>query len=172
MNYSTLPIGANAPAVVNAVVEVPTGESNKYEYDITLQVFRLDRPLYASVHYPCEYGFIPSTLGEDGDPLDILILADRPSFSGCVLEVRPIGMLCMVDQGKPDEKILSVGARNPSYQGVKNHTDLFPHLLREIEHFFEVYKQLENKHTEVTGWRDTEEAKQKILQCHQRFKQT
>jgi inorganic pyrophosphatase len=170
MNYSTLPIGSEAPKVVNAVVEVPLGQTNKYEYDKNLHVFRLDRPLYASVYYPCEYGFIPSTLSEDGDTLDILILADRPSFPGCFLEVRPIGMLDMVDQGVPDRKILSAAAHNPSYRDFKNHTDVFPHLLSEIEHFFVVYKQLEKKHVEVAGWGDSAQAEAAIVECHKRFK--
>ncbi|HWF17878.1 MAG TPA: inorganic diphosphatase [Verrucomicrobiae bacterium] len=172
MDYIKLPIGSEMPTIINAVVEVPLGQTNKYEYDKDLQVFRLDRPLYTSVYYPCEYGFIPSTLSEDGDTLDILILADRPSFPGCFLEVRPIGMLEVVDQGVPDRKILSAAAHNPSYREFKNHTDVFPHLLAEIEHFFVVYKQLENKHTEVTGWRDAAQARKTILQCHERFKKS
>src|SRR5690348_8466330 len=103
MNYLTLPIGARAPELINAIVEIPYGQSNKYEYDRELQVFRLDRPLFSSVYYPCEYGFIPSTLGDDGDALDILILARQPSFPGCLLEARPVGMLDMVDRGTPDQ---------------------------------------------------------------------
>jgi inorganic pyrophosphatase len=172
MNYLKLPIGARVPSLVNAVVEVPLGQANKYEYDPKLDIFRLDRPLYASVHYPCEYGFIPGTLGEDGDALDILILADRPSFPGCVVEVRPVGMLDMVDQGVSDKKILAVAAHNPSYQQIQNYPDVYPHLLTEIEHFFVVYKQLEHKRTEVTGWRDAAHAQRMILQCHQRFNQS
>jgi len=169
MNYINLPIGSGAPALVNAVVEVPLGKSNKIEYDPALQVFRLDRPLFASVHYPCEYGFIPNTLGEDGDTLDILILAEIPSFTGCFLEVRPLGMLDMVDQGVPDQKILAAPTRNPLYGAMQNHSEVFPHLLREIEHFFTVYKQLENKHTEVTGWEDAHKARELIAHCHERF---
>ncbi|MDB6020818.1 MAG: Inorganic diphosphatase [Pedosphaera sp.] len=170
MNYLKLSVGVRVPSFVNAVVEVPLGQANKYEYDPKLQVFRLDRPLYASVHYPCEYGFIPSTLGDDGDALDILVLADRPSFPGCVVEVRPVGMLDMVDQGVADTKILAVAEHNPSYQQIKNYADIYPHLLKEIEHFFTVYKQLENKRTEIAGWRDAAQAKTLIKRCHRRFK--
>lgn len=170
MNYLELPIGKDVPNLINAVVEVPLGMANKYEYDPKLEVFRLDRPLYASVHYPCEYGFIPSTLENDGDALDILILADRASFPGCFVEVRPVGFLDMVDQGVEDKKILAVGAQNPSHKQINDCPDIYPHLLTEIEHFFTVYKQLENKHTQIAGWRGAAEAKALILQCHERFK--
>jgi|SRR5579872_3383751 len=169
MNYLTLPIGSHAPEVVNAVVEVPRGESNKYEYDKSLQVFLLDRPLFASVHYPCEYGFIPGTLGGDGDALDILILADQASFTGCVVEARPVGVLDMVDQEGPDQKILAVLASDPEHNEIRNHADVFPHLLREIEHFFSVYKQLEGKRTEVAGWRNVTQAREVINESRRRF---
>ena len=92
-DYLRLPLGDNAPKEVNAVVEIARGEVNKYEYDKALNVFRLDRNLHSPVHYPGDYGFVPSTLSEDGDPLDVLILVDSPSFSGCVIQVRPIGVL-------------------------------------------------------------------------------
>ncbi len=172
MNYITLPIGSKVPEAINAVVEVPLGQTNKIEYDKHLQVFRLDRPLYASVYYPCEYGFIPSALSEDGDNLDVLILANRPSFTGCFLEVRPVGVLDMVDQGVEDHKILAVATHNPSYRDIHNCPDVFPHLLKEIEHFFVVYKQLEDKVTQVKGWRNAAQAREVILQSHQRFLQS
>jgi inorganic pyrophosphatase len=170
MDFLKLPIGSRAPDVVNAVIEVPLGQANKYEYDKSLQVFRLDRPLYSSVYYPGEYGFIPSTLGKDGDALDILVLADRPSFPGCLVEVRPIGALNMVDQGIPDQKIFAVAANNPEYKEIGNYTEVYPHLLREIEHFFSIYKELEGKRTEVTGWLDLSHAKNLIRESHEHFK--
>ena len=98
-NYLELPVGPKSPEVINVVIEIPQEGQNKYEYDKELHVFRLDRNLYSPVHYPGDYGFIPSTLGDDGDPLDVLVLVDSPSFSGCVMEVRPIGLLEMMDQG-------------------------------------------------------------------------
>jgi inorganic pyrophosphatase len=171
MNYLTLPIGARAPDVVHAIVEVPGGQANKYEYDPALQVFRLDRPLYASVHYPGDYGFIPSTRSSDGDPLDVLILLQDPTFAGCLLEIRPVGVLEMIDQHVPDQKILAVAESSPVHKGVGNHTDLDPHVLREIEHFFSVYKQLEGKRTEVRGWGDAAQAHQVIQQGAKRFVQ-
>src|SRR5215813_1731935 len=153
-NYLTLPTGDGAPAEVNAVIEISRGQTNKYEYDKELNVFRLDRNLYSPVHYPGDYGFIPSTLAADGDPLDVLVLVDAPSFPGCLMSVRPIGVLEMSDQGKKDEKILAVGVHNPIYKNVNDYGELYPHLLREIQHFFSIYKELEAKRTSVVGWFD------------------
>src|SRR5579875_2652030 len=109
VNYLELPIGDKVPEVINSVIEIPFEGINKYEYDKQLHVFRLDRNLYSPVHYPGDYGFIPSTLAADGDPLDALVLVDTPSLPGCVIKVRPIGVLDMTDQGVRDEKILCVG---------------------------------------------------------------
>src|SRR5205809_7098323 len=128
-NYLTLPIGEGAPDEVNAVIEIPRGQTNKYEYDKQLNVFRLDRNLFSPVHYPGDYGFIPSTLSDDGDPLDVLVLVDAPSFTGCVMNVRPVGMLRMVDQGREDEKVLAVGKNNPRFANIWNYTDIYPHML-------------------------------------------
>src|SRR6476661_6063787 len=159
VNYLELPIGERAPEVVEAVIEIPRGQTNKYEYDKELHVFRLDRNLYSPVHYPGDYGFIPSTLSDDGDPLDVLVLVDAPSFTGCLMTVRPIGFLEMVDQEQGDEKVLAVGTKNPIYKGVRDYEELYPHLLRGIEHFFAVYKQLEEKTTEIIVWRGAEHAR-------------
>jgi inorganic pyrophosphatase len=169
-NFLTLPVGENAPEVINAIVEIPLGEVNKYEYDKTLHLFRLDRNLHSPVHYPGDYGFIPSTLSGDGDPLDVLVLVDAPSFAGCLIEVRPIGMLEMIDQGKLDEKILAVGLNNPRYRDVRNYSEIYPHMLREIQHFFAVYKDLEGKRTELVGWHNSVAARKVIVESHERFK--
>ena len=168
-DYLSLPVGANAPDVVNAVIEIPLGEVNKYEWDKQLHVFRLDRNLHSPVHYPGDYGFIPSTLSGDGDALDVLVLVDTPSFSGCLLEVRPIGMLEMLDQGKTDEKILAVGLNNPRYKDLANYTEVYTHILREIQHFFAIYKDLEGKRTELISWHDTEQARKTIMESAERF---
>jgi inorganic pyrophosphatase len=170
-NYLALPIGDGAPAEVNAVIEISRGETNKYEYDKHLHVFRLDRNLYSPVHYPGDYGFIPSTLSNDGDPLDVLVLVDAPSFTGCVMTVRPIGVLEMVDQGKKDEKILAVGTNNPLYKEVVDYARLYPHLLLEIEHFFSVYKELEAKSTRILGWKDAEQARTTVSECERRYQE-
>lgn len=168
-NYLALPTGAASPAEVNAVIEISRGQTNKYEYDKKLHVFRLDRNLYSPVHYPGDYGFIPSTLSDDGDPLDVLVLVDAPSFTGCLMTVRPIGMLEMVDQGKKDEKILAVGTNNPIYNDVREYSEIYPHLLLEIEHFFSIYKALEAKTTRISGWKDAAEARKMVSECQERY---
>ncbi len=168
-NYLELPIGSRAPDLINAVIEIPLECSTKYEYDKELHVFRLDRNLYSPVHYPGDYGFIPSTLGDDGDPLDVLVLVDSPSFPGCFMEVRPVGVLEMTDQGKGDEKILCVGAGNPRYNDVNNYHEIYPHILKEITHFFSIYKDLEGKSVEVHGWKDAATAKDVVLKAQKAF---
>ena len=168
-DYLQLPIGDEAPETLTAVVEIPLDSVNKYEYDKSLHVFRLDRNLYSPVHYPGEYGFIPQTLAEDGDPLDILILGDSPTFPGCVFKARPIGLFDMLDQGVPDEKIVAFAIGNPRAKDIENYTDVMPHILREIEHFFSVYKSLEGKRTQVLGWKDRESAYEAIRASHERF---
>src|SRR5262249_16539957 len=169
LDYAKLPVGSSAPDRVNAVIEIPQGSVHKYEYDKELHVFRLDRTLHSPVHYPGDYGFFPSTLSLDGDPLDVLVLVDAPSFPGCVMEVRPIGVLNMLDQGKPDEKVLAVGKNNPRYKDVWNYSEIYPHMLLEITHFFSIYKDLEGKRIEIKGWHDASHARDAILQSHRRF---
>src|SRR5215470_3515423 len=168
-DYTRLPIGPDAPERVNAVVEIPQGSVHKYEYDEKLRVFRLDRTLYSPVHYPGDYGFIPSTRGQDGDPLDLLVLVDAPSFPGCVIEVRPIGVLKMVDQGENDEKILAVVENDPVYREIHDCSEVFPHLLKEIEHFFSIYKNLEGKKTEIAGWSGAKAARKLIVEAQKRL---
>ena len=168
-NYLELPVGKKSPEVINAVIEIPRGGVNKYEYDKQLHVFRLDRNLHSPVHYPGDYGFIPSTLSKDGDPLDVLVLVDDASFSGCLMEVRPIGLLDMLDQGVPDEKILAVGKGNPRYNDVWNYSEIYPHMLREITHFFAIYKDLEGKRVEVKGWRDAARAREVVMESSERY---
>jgi inorganic pyrophosphatase len=169
MNFLNVPIGARAPEFVNAVVEIPAGGVNKIEYDKKLGIFRLDRPLFSPVHYPGDYGFIPSTLAEDGDPLDIIIMVVQPTFTGCLVEARPVGMLEMLDQGVKDEKILAVASGNPVYQEVRDYTDVYSHVLLEIAHFFSIYKDLEGKRTKMDGWQSADSAKQVIEASHQRY---
>ncbi len=168
-NYLELPVGKKSPEVINAIIEIPRGGVNKYEYDKQLHVFRLDRNLHSPVHYPGDYGFIPSTLSKDGDPLDVMVLVDDPSFSGCLMEVRPIGLLDMLDQGVPDEKILAVGKGNPRYNDVWNYSEIYPHMLREITHFFAIYKDLEGKRVEVKGWRDAARAREVVVESAERY---
>ena len=171
VDYLHLPIGDAFPELVNAVIEIPAGQVNKYEYDKKLHVFRLDRSLFSPVHYPGDYGFIPSTLSSDGDPLDVLVLVDNPSFTGCLIEVRPIGLLEMVDQGAKDEKVLAVPRHNPRYQDIHNYTQVYPHVMKEISHFFSIYKDLEGKRTQMLGWKDASAARAAIMDSKRRFEQ-
>ena len=154
VNYLELPVGERAPEVFRVVIEIPLDGTQKFEYDKQLHVFKLDRNLHSPVHYPGDYGFIPSSLSDDGDPLDVLVLVPGPSFPGCVQEVRPIGLLEMLDQGILDEKVLAVGKNNPRFANIWNYTDIYPHMLKEITHFFSIYKDLEGKRVEMKGWRD------------------
>ena len=161
--------GPDCPQTVRMIVEIPRNSSNKYEYDKELGVFRLDRALYSPFHYPGDYGFIPGTLEEDGDPLDVLALVDEPSYPGIVMSVRPVGLLDMVDQQEPDRKILAVAERNPRFDPLRTIDDVFPHNKREIEHFFRIYKELEGKHTEVRGWQGAAEAHVRIRVARERY---
>src|SRR5512142_2927446 len=161
--------GDDCPESVRMIVEIPRNSSNKYEYDGALGVFRLDRPLYSPMHYPGEYGFIPGTLAEDGDPLDVLTLVEEPSFPGCMIAVRPLGLLDMVDQNEPDQKILAVPNRNPRFDQVHTIDQVFPHVLREIEHFFTIYKELEGKRTEMRGWHGPRQAREVIRVSRDRY---
>ncbi len=163
VNYLELPVGDKSPEVVNAVIEIPGDGVNKYEYDKKLHVFRLDRNLHSPVHYPGDYGFIPSTLSEDGDPLDVLVLVDEPTFVGCLTQVRPIGVLEMLDQGTLDEKVLAVNVGNPRFTEITDYRQIYAHILREITHFFSIYKDLEGKRVEVHGWHDAAFARERIV---------
>lgn len=157
------------PFTVEAVVEIPRGARNKYEYDDQRGIIWLDRVLYSSVHYPTDYGFIPSTLAPDGDHLDVLIIIEEPTFPGCHMLVRPIGVLNMVDEKGEDEKILAVPVADPKSENVMDIDDLAPHWLREIENFFDTYKALEDATTVVRGWHHVDHAAEVIQDCHERF---
>lgn len=151
------------------IVEIPKNSSNKYEYDVETGLFRMDRALYSPMHYPGDYGFIPGTLAEDRDPLDVLALVGAPSFTGCLLMVRPVGLLDMLDQDEPDQKILAVPLREPRFDQIHTIDQVFPHLLREIEHFFTIYKELEGKKTLMKGWSGPREAREAIRRSRERY---
>ncbi|MBT4856008.1 inorganic diphosphatase [bacterium] len=152
------------------MVEIPKGSRNKYEYDKDTNQMRLDRVLHSPVHYPTDYGFIPDTLAEDGDPLDVLVLIGEPTFPGCFIDVRPIGMLHMSDEKGVDQKVLTVPVTDPFWKYAQDIKDIPEHILTEIEHFFTIYKQLEEKKTVVEGWRDRGEALKAIANAQQQFK--
>jgi inorganic pyrophosphatase len=136
------------------LVEIPKGSRNKYELDHESGRMRLDRALHSAVHYPTDYGFIENTISDDGDPLDALILIDEPTFPGCLVDARPVGAFLMSDEKGGDEKILCIPLGDPTWRHVTEIDDVPPHLLKEIENFFQNYKQLENKQTVTIGWRD------------------
>ncbi|MCU0314973.1 MAG: inorganic diphosphatase [Fimbriimonadaceae bacterium] len=158
MSLINLPVGVNAPHSVNVVIEIPKHSTNKYEYDPELGAMRLDRVLFSPLFYPWDYGFIPSTKYLDGDPVDCLVLCSHPTFPGVVVEAKPIGVLEMVDGGLRDEKLLCVAAKDPRFGNRAGMHEVNPHTLDEIVHFFEVYKQLENKAVDVRGWLPKETA--------------
>jgi inorganic pyrophosphatase len=150
--------GAHPPEVITAVIEIPQGSRNKYELDKTTGLIKLDRVLYSAVHYPAEYGFIPRTLHDDGDPMDVLVLLKEETFPGCIIDARPIGVLHMVDKGEPDDKILAVPTHDPYSQEYFDIADIPQHLLKEVAQFFVSYKELEGKKVEIVGWGKSEEA--------------
>src|SRR4051812_15212520 len=147
---------------IEAIVEIPKGSRNKYEFDHTTGSIRLDRVLYSSVHYPTDYGFIPGTTSADGDPLDVLILVEEPTFPGCRVRVRPIGVLLMHDEKGADEKLLGVPVADPHFAEVADLGDLPHHWLAEVENFFETYKALEGKVSTADGWRGAAEARRSL----------
>ncbi len=158
MNYlHDLPSGEGD--VIYVVVEIPKGSRNKYEYDPKLGVFKLDRVLYSPFFYPVEYGFMAKSWYEDEDPLDVMVYIREPTFSGCVLKCRVVGLLRMKDEHGIDDKVLAVPVDDPIFEKVKEKDDVPPALLEEIAHFFKRYKDLEKgKHVEVIGWFGKEEA--------------
>jgi inorganic pyrophosphatase len=138
-------LGAGAPAMVPAIIEVPKGSKTKYELDKTNGLIRVDRILFSSVQYPANYGFIPQTYCEDHDPLDILVLCQETIVPLAIMRARPIGVMKMLDQGEADDKIIAVHADDPEYTRCESITDLWPHRMMEVQRFFEDYKKLENK---------------------------
>ena len=164
MDLSRIPAQPK-PGLINVLIEIPAGSKNKYEFDKELNAFALDRVLYSSVHYPYDYGFVPNTLADDGDPLDGMVLIDQPTFPGCVITARPIGMLEMIDGGDRDEKILCVPDKDPRYVYIQSLKDVAQHRLDEIAEFFRTYKNLEKKVTEILGWQDVDAVLPLVQQC-------
>jgi inorganic pyrophosphatase len=143
---------------LRCLIEIPKGSRNKYEYDEKLGGIKLDRFLFSSVVFPADYGFIPDTLGEDGDALDAMVLVGEPTFPGCVIEVRAIAVLRMADDQGQDDKIVCVPFADPHWSGLERLDDIPPRLRAEIEHFFSIYKQPEGKEVDVQGFEDRDQA--------------
>ena len=163
--------GKQPPESVTAVIEIPRGSRNKYELDKKTGLMKLDRVLYSAVHYPGDYGLIPRTLHEDGDPLDILVRINEPTFPGCQIECRPIGVLRMLDKGEPDDKILAVPTDDPFHEEYFDVADIPQHYLKEVEHFFHIYKDLEGKRVQILGWEKSDVAMRMIEQSMERYEQ-
>jgi len=172
MNYH-FPISDIFPEIVNAIVEIPQDTHNKYEYDEVLDIIKLDRVIHSPMHYPVDYGFIPMTRSLDGDHLDIMIMTNSPTFTGCLVEARPIGVLIMKDEAGEDEKILAVPLKNPQYDQIKELKDVAPHFLDELVHFFQEYKRLEgDKSAVIKGWKPALDAFKIIRDSHDRYRET
>ncbi len=155
---------------VQVLVEIPKGSRNKYEYDKASGRLRFNRMLFSAVHYPSDYGFIPDTLADDGDALDALVLVWEPTFPGCLIEAKPVGLFKMWDENRSDEKILCVPCADPNWNHINDLSGVPPHLLKEIQNFFAIYKELEKKKTGVEGWHDLDEAVSVIKQAQERYK--
>ncbi|AXV16657.1 inorganic diphosphatase [Neorhizobium sp. SOG26] len=173
MRIDAIAVGKNPPEDVNVIVEVPVGgQPIKYEMDKEAGALIVDRFLYTPMTYPGNYGFVPHTLSEDGDPIDVLICNTRPLVPGCVINVRPIGVMVMEDDGGKDEKIIAVPVPKLTqrYDKIKNYTDMPEITLKQIEHFFEHYKDLEpGKWVKIDGWKDVDVAKQMIIDAIARY---
>lgn len=153
----------------DVLVEIPKGSRNKYEYDFGKKRIRFDRVLYSAMFYPADYGFIPDTLAEDGDPLDAMVFFTESTIPGCLVEVKPIAVFKMADDKGPDEKIICVPVSDPIMNKLNDLKDMNIHTLKEFEHFFQVYKDLEQKFVKVEGWGDLQEALKYINDAKARF---
>lgn len=164
MDLSQLP-PCPAPGLVNLVVEIPAGSRNKYEYNAAAGVMVLDRILHSSVRYPFDYGFVPNTLAEDGAPLDAMVIMEEPTFAGCLIQARPIGILDMVDSGAHDGKLLCVPEAGGPRRGIHSLRQISPVQLEEVAEFFRTYKSMEGRVTDILGWLDADAVPALLARC-------
>ncbi|PSO44049.1 inorganic diphosphatase [Candidatus Saccharibacteria bacterium SW_7_54_9] len=158
MSLEDVTAGDSAPDEVNVVIEIPQGCGNKYEYDKDMGMLKLDRVQPTTMKQPYDYGFIPDTLSDDGDPLDALIVIEEPLYPNVVVPCRTVGVLKMIDDGDYDEKLICVAADDKQYDHVRSLEDLGEHFQKKIAHYFQHYKDLQNKEVEISGWGDVDEA--------------
>jgi inorganic pyrophosphatase len=164
VDLSTLP-ACPAPGLVNLLVEIPAGSRNKYEYNPDAGVMMLDRVLHSSVRYPFDYGFVPNTLAEDGAPLDAMVIMEEPTFAGCLIRARPIGILDMMDSGARDGKLLCVPEACPRHGGLTSIRQIAPNQLEEVAEFFRTYKNIEGRPTRILGWLDADAVPELVERC-------
>ena len=169
--WHDLAVGPAAPELINVIVEIPGGTRNKYEFDHEGGFIRLDRVLASPLHYPADYGLIPRTLYDDGDPLDVLVLIKEPTFPGCVITARPIGLFRMLDQEAHDDKVLAVANNDPLYEDYHELEHVAGHYLKEVAHFFNRYKDLEGKRVEPLGWEGREVALTQIRHAQELYRE-
>ena len=162
---------APEPTIIDVYIEIPKGSRNKYEWDTKTGRFRLDRKLFSAVQYPGDYGFVAEAWGEDGDPLDALVILGDPTFPGCVISARVVGVFYMEDDMGRDTKIMTVPSKDPQWAYINELEDVPKHLLDEIAHFFSIYKDLEQKKVKVIGYGTREEALKELERDFERFKQ-
>ena len=170
--WRELRAGPDAPDLIYVIVEIPKGSRNKYEYNKENGVIVLDRVLFSSLHYPGDYGLIPHTYYDDGDPLDVLVMLNEPTFPGCVIQARPIGLFRMLDRGLPDDKVLAVPVNDPIFADYHDIADIPQHFLSEVAHLFSVYKALEEDgRVQVKGWEDAQAAKDSIRSAMEQYRE-
>ena len=169
--WSDLPAGPDVPRKIHVVVEIPKGSRNKYEYDEHVGIFRLDRVLYSALYYPGDYGLMPQTIYDDGDPLDVLVMVSEPTFTGCVLVARPLGLFRLLDRDVADDKVLAVSATDPLFADYMDLEDLPRHFLAEVGHFFKVYKDLEGIGVQPLGWEPAAVAHEQIRRAVRRYEE-
>ena len=154
-----------APGLVNLVVEIPAGSRNKYEYNEAAGLMVLDRVLHSSVCYPFDYGFVPNTLADDGAPLDAMVIMEEPTFAGCLIRARPIGILDLVDCGSQDGKLLCVPEAGMSHRNIRSIRQIAPNTLEEVAEFFRIYKNMEGRTTQIGGWLDVDSVPALLNHC-------
>ena len=164
--------GDNTPDEVTAFIEVPKNSMIKYELDKESGFIKLDRVLYSAVHYPGDYGFIPQALSEDGDPTDILIISNFPVVPGIIMKARPVGVLEMIDENERDEKIIAVPVDDPRFDKRKDINDFSEHVILEIKHFFETYKELQGKKVEIRSIKGVWDAREEVKKGIKLYKET
>ncbi|MBI3671648.1 inorganic diphosphatase [Candidatus Azambacteria bacterium] len=166
-----VPLGSDAPEKFNVIIEIPKGSSNKYEIDKETGLMKLDRVLYSAMFSPMDYGFAPQTHWHDGDPLDVLVMTTYNLLPGVLVEVRPIAVIRMIDSGDRDEKIIAVPTGDPRFNGMKDVSDIEEHILFELKHYYEHYKDLQKKKVEVTGIEGVKEAKEVVIEGMKMYKE-